>query len=361
LKIFSDTQVPNVTVQTFLETEKKSSIQFNYTVVENGSGIDNCKLFIDNAEVQTSTSVNDNETQHFTYSVDEGDSNWYVKCTDEHGNYQDSGTSQVTVMLPPKVVLLSPENNHETDASTLIFKYIPTSTRNIARCDLLFNNVTNKSIFVIDNGVEQSFEITRIPTRVIDWTVECKDSEDLLGRADERALIVTTTDILESEAPGVLLVHPVDISVVNGSKFSFKATSELVDISICELYIDDLWNATDAEVESGVQQDFDFTVFELGEYIWQVTCMNERGQTTVSDNATFIIVDELPDDIDGVNPKIDEDIDDETIAELTGRSKLKGAIKMMFYLLVPLLIVVWLVKRQMRDPYGATGQYSRRG
>ena len=47
ITVSADTQPPNITLQNFIETEKKETIEFNYTVVDNGSGIEKCELIVD--------------------------------------------------------------------------------------------------------------------------------------------------------------------------------------------------------------------------------------------------------------------------------------------------------------------------
>jgi len=366
LTVLEDKEAPNITLQGFPATVKSESVVFNYTVTDNASGIAKCELIIDDEAVTTSTSVKENETQQFTYSLEEGEYTWKVKCTDEHNNYRVSTSSFVTIMLPPKIQLISPEDKLETDESTLIFKYIPTSIRGINRCDLLLNDVINETTFVIEKGVENMFEIMKIPTQFITWTVQCRDNEDLLGKASARELTVTTTDVLESAPPKIMLVYPIDTSVVNGSKFSYKASSELLEINICELFIDDLWNVTDAIVEKDVQQDLDFIPLKLGPHTWQIRCIDEREQESKSEKASFMVIDKAPEPVEEL--KLEKEVIEEnvtveekpklTIVDTLGESKLRRIVKILIFILVPLIIVILVLVKELQTPY--SGFYSKR-
>ena len=362
LTLVEDTESPNITIQNFIETVKSTNVEFNYTVVDNASGIDNCELIVDDEIKTTSTSINENVTQHFSYSIDEGEWMWKIKCTDNAGNYKVSDTAQITVMRPPSIEIISPTNNFETDADTIIFNYKPSSTRDISKCSLYIAGQKNQTTFGIAENEENNFELTRLPSMNVLWQIECTDEEELAENSTEYELKVTSTEILESGPPKIMLVHPVDTSIVDGAIFSYKTTTEFLDVTICELFIDDIWNETDADVERDVQQDYGFITIEDGRHSWYVKCMDTRGQETYSDNATFIIVDKLPDPVKEISPDLEPEETEEkitkTIADTLGKTKTQKAIRILFFLLLPLILVITILRKELAKTQYSS--YSRR-
>ncbi|MFH1450935.1 MAG: hypothetical protein ABIF92_03065 [archaeon] len=363
IKVREDTSAPNITISSFLEEITADEVTFNFSVNDNGSGIDSCSLLIDGEIVSTSSSIDENKTQHFTHLLGTGTWTWKIRCKDKQGNSKDSVSSQITVISLPKIELVYPADNHETDAKTLMFRYRPQSSKKISRCDLFINNKQNQSHFDIENGAERSFEVKSVSTYLVEWRIECTDEEDYVGKSPTRYVEVMTTGALESGPPGVMLVHPVDTSIVNGSKFSYKASSEILSISLCELYIDDIWNETDPDVAKDVQQEFSYKQLPLGNHSWYVKCVDSRQQSTFSDNATFIIVNKLPAQVEELTFDPDAEPEEEkirkTTADILGQSKLKRAIKLISFLLIPLVIVTYVLLKELRTTH--YGFYSRRG
>lgn len=363
IKIIEDKVSPNITLQYFSDPIKSETVVFNYTIFDNGSGIDKCELIIGEETVMTSTSVTENQTQQFSYTSTEGEKTWMIKCTDKQGNSKTSDTAGVSVKIPPKVTLNSPSDNAITDAKTLVFKYTASSTRNITHCDLMLNGQKNQVQYSIAKDTENSFEVQQIATQDNTWTIFCTDRDEITGKAAERKFTVTAEGALESAPPKVALAHPIDTTVANGTKFSYKVSSAL-GISICELYIDDLWNMTSANVEKDIQQEFDFRPLALGTHSWYVKCIDSRQQASYSDNATFIVSATLPPPVEQLPLAAKKEgmgwnITLKTREETLGKTRAEQIFKIVIFLVAPLAIIAFVLGKEIQTrPYGL---YSRRG
>jgi len=72
-----------------------STVTFSYNVSD--IDIANCSLIVDNSIVNTSTSVSEDVSQSFTYTLSNGVYSWYINCTDYVGYTNNSANRSLTV------------------------------------------------------------------------------------------------------------------------------------------------------------------------------------------------------------------------------------------------------------------------
>lgn len=92
--VFSDPANPEITVYSPLEGEwfNYTPVFFEYYVIDLGSAVENCTLYINDTPVNTTISVIENETLNFTYDATPGAFNWSITCTDSYANVANTGT-----------------------------------------------------------------------------------------------------------------------------------------------------------------------------------------------------------------------------------------------------------------------------
>jgi hypothetical protein len=76
--------------------EEEGSITFSYNVTD-GSTIDNCSLIIDDVMEEDDTTVDRDETETFSTSLEDGNYDWEVQCRDDAGNVGTSDTWELDV------------------------------------------------------------------------------------------------------------------------------------------------------------------------------------------------------------------------------------------------------------------------
>src|SRR3989339_495211 len=99
-----DSTLPFVT-QVFPANDSFSNSTFGVDFIFNVSDandVDNCSLFIDDANVLTDTTISKGINQTISYPVSDGLHNWSIHCFDEAGNENASETRNINISFSPQ-------------------------------------------------------------------------------------------------------------------------------------------------------------------------------------------------------------------------------------------------------------------
>lgn len=104
----------------------------------------------------------------------------------------------------------------------------------------------------------------------------------------------TSTILLGGEGPVVSLISPLNNSYKNNPITLIYNVTDDIDISYCELYINDVLNATDTTVTKEINQNFTITLSADGSYTWYIKCVDIGDTFGTSDSRTFTLDSTFP-------------------------------------------------------------------
>jgi hypothetical protein len=288
-----DTSSPNVYLIDPQESQvlNTSSYLFKWNVTDNYATELMCNLTLAGIVNGTNIlSVSGNITEYNVSGLRTGSYNWSVSCVDNASNSGYSSLQNFSVILPPKVSLVSPLNDTGDSLSLTTFRYIPSEGSGVYNsCTLILNgipNVTNNSIIP---EVQNSFTVN-LPDGKYDWNVECVDSNSLHAQAPS-----AWTYYVDSVAPNsVNALYPYNGSIVgvNNISFIFNASDATSPLLSCTVYIDDGTGyypiASDLNTTPGVNYTH-YSIFSDGDYSWYVDCTDKGGNYNISEINYFTV------------------------------------------------------------------------
>ena len=158
-------------------------VVFYYNVSDFMLGITNCSLIINNSIYATNFTIEEEATQLFEQSINNGSYVWKIECFDSAGN---SNSSEARVLVvgqdieAPQVSLISPANGSTYSRRDVVFRYTVTDTvSEIRNCSLILNgklNTTNQS--AISEEEINSFIVYDVPDGNYSWSVNCTDTAE---------------------------------------------------------------------------------------------------------------------------------------------------------------------------------------
>ena len=262
------------------ETLYKSTIDFNFTVIDNLDTILLCNLTLDGVVVDEEFSVqNGTLTNRTLTGIGIGNHSWNVTCWDEAGNINTSETWNFSVIdLPPDVTLIT-TNLTWFNSSTIILEYNVTDNNDLQYCDLYLNSQLNQTNSTpILNGEINNFTLTNLAEGSYNWTVNCTDTGNLTDKAPTQIFYVDIQrPIINLNAPANESSSP--SSTVN---FNFTVTDNMDSVLTCNLTInnqvvDANFNATNSSLTNR-----QISNLEDGIKYWNVSCSDEAGNSNTS-------------------------------------------------------------------------------
>ncbi|MFH1850206.1 MAG: Ig-like domain-containing protein [archaeon] len=256
------------------------NIQFNFTVTDFASGIENCSLVINDTFNKTiEAPIGEGIVLNITSDLVDGDYEWYVNCTDDSPNFNEnmSAVRYLTVGVdetPPQVTLESPEPGHnDTNAHVYFTFQVEDLASAIENCSLIIDNKINISNQTIDEGKSQFFSLFNIIDGAHTWRVNCTDEWGNTGNSTARTFTVTN-DIV---GPVVDLSTPANNTVDTDGDvtFYFNASDAITTLINCSLIVNGKVNKTNASaMTEGASYPFSQT-FSDGQYNWSVNCTDD--------------------------------------------------------------------------------------
>ena len=168
---------------------------------------------------------------------------------------------------------------------------------NLQNCSL-FLNVTNGTVatgYILNltntsevlNGIDYIFTQQFAPPQYsFNWYTECRDDANIAYTSTPQYVL------LQDDMPVVTLTSPANNQYFNSSPTLNYSVSDSLDITNCQLYVNDVLNLTDSTITKDVNQSFIPILNANGVYNWSIKCTdigNNIGYSTITNNFTFDI------------------------------------------------------------------------
>ena len=177
VNITIDNNAPTVYALTTLSpTNININISINATVVDNGTGVQNCTLYVNATLNYTMTSLPENIFNAIiSDTLTDGTYNLTVNCTDYMSNEENNSTYLSVDTAPPNITIISPSSGTYNESyMNLTFK-ITDNYAETMNCSLYIDNEYQKSNESTTNSTETIFTLS-ICDGHHNLTVNCSDS-----------------------------------------------------------------------------------------------------------------------------------------------------------------------------------------
>ncbi len=217
--------------------------------------------------------------------------------TDVNSSIDTNENITIDNNAPDTLTLNAPENVTNSSTQLITFNFTATDTvASILDCNLTLDptntsggEVINSST-TVPNGTEMTF-INTIEEGIHTWNILCLDSVSLSNQSDNQTLTVDS-----STPSSVTLNNPADGANSSSTSFDFNWTVfDNIDSSLlCNLTIDSVVNQSDVESTNGTDTNFTLGGFTDGAHDWNVTCVDDAGNTNSSSTFSFTVSTSAP-------------------------------------------------------------------
>ena len=226
---------PNITLNspTHNNNISNSTINFNWTVIDNLDLNLLCNLTIDDiVNASSIKSLNNTPNNYTVDNFNDGSHNWSMTCWDYDGNSNTSQTNNFTIdSTPPTITLINPNNNTINYTNTNIdFYYNATDTLSeISNCSLIINNVINQTNTSINKSLSSLHFNLTLTTNNYTWSINCTDNIGNLNTSQTRSLNIIHLNISLNITPNSTNIN----SIVNVSgKLNFSNGTNIANTNI---------------------------------------------------------------------------------------------------------------------------------
>ncbi len=194
----------------------------------------------------------------------------------------------------PDITLNSPADQLWTNAINISFNYTPTDNFRLKNASLLANFSSgfvfeiNVSSTRISNGTQNHFNLSNVPEGTWQWNVKAFDTTDNSGTA-----AANYTLIVDRTPPNITLNGPnSSFNVTEGSSIQFNWTaSDNLDSALdCNLSVDGSIQLSGISSPSNQFVNRTAGPFDTGYHYWNVSCIDEAGNTNTSLTNNFTVV-----------------------------------------------------------------------
>lgn len=230
--IITDTTSPTLTIIEPKEGESftSSSIDLNFSVSDDGIGLDSCwyqNHTGSNVTINCSLNTTISQSGDGTYTI-------YMWANDTYGNLATDIHTWTVSATAPAINLIHPSNNEYFDSgSNVELNFTATDSNGISSCQLWTNTTgiwhKNQTITSITSGVETNFSKINLGDGYYKWNVWCNDSTGL-PNTDSWATINRTFTI-DTTYP--------QISFTTANSSTFTSLSVTIEYAITEINKDD--------------------------------------------------------------------------------------------------------------------------
>ena len=272
------------------------TVEFSYNATDNIDPTLSCDINVNSLVEDTFTASSGTITNRTVVFSEGGFKLWNVTCTDDSSNTITSDTWNLTLAFAPVVTLNSPSNNtFSNNASIDLFYDAQDDNNNLANATLVLNdqlNQTNQSTLI--NEATNNFTVT-LPDGVYNWTVNVTDTTNLVG-TDTSFRIFT----IDTTPPNIALNSPENNSIESWNNYTINFTTldNLDSLLQCDVYVNGNINVT-LNATSG-SDTITSNVLPDGNYLWNVTCIDDSNNAGWSDIYNFTI--EAPPNVSLINP-----------------------------------------------------------
>jgi len=221
-------------------------------------------------------------SNNFT-NLEAGEYNFYAYAQDVQGNENQTDAKVVTLVdnVAPSISIISPQDgaSYGYNESLSLNFTITDADDNIDSC---WYNLNAGGNITIENCANTTIDVLEGSNTLIIYVNDSLDEEasDSIGFS------------VQIGAPTIVLHYPIDVYLSNGSNVVFNYTPSDIDLDSCGLLGDFNGeygvNQTDGSVSSGVVNSFNLEL-EDREYLWNINCVDDVGNSAVNGNKTFYV------------------------------------------------------------------------
>ncbi|MBN1502354.1 hypothetical protein JW930_02320 [Candidatus Woesearchaeota archaeon] len=284
---FIDFTAPNITliIPPPGDIVTSSIVVFNYTVADNLAEDMMCNLTLNGAvNISNIPSPNNTVVSRNITIFEETTHYWNVTCWDGAGNINVSVTWNFSVLVPPAVDLISPDDNYVTNISEINFTYYSFDSSGLQNSTLIINGQPNKSDPAPNNDAYNFFNLTGLADGRYNWTVQVFDDDNLSTTPDVKWFTIDTAP------PTVQIIFPTSYYTVTTNNFSlqFNASDNLDDYLRCHIYFNEQLLSGNVSVQNGFVHS-ESMLKNDGYYNWSVICFDEINNSAYSGLINFSV------------------------------------------------------------------------
>ncbi|MEK6936435.1 MAG: LamG-like jellyroll fold domain-containing protein, partial [Nanoarchaeota archaeon] len=308
-----DTKLPNLTVNTPINTTNQTSTQVTFNVTPQDVNVKNVTLYGNWSGTfefnATNTSLNSGNDVIFTINISQSDTLtdgvylWSTIACDSAGNCNRSSNRTFTIDTKlPNFTANSPSNTTNQTSTQVTFNVFSQDV-NIENVTLYGNwsgslafNATNSSANLSGNNVTFTINISQSDTLTAGyyiWSAVACDELDRCNRSDNRTFTIDT------KLPNLTVNTPINTTNQTSTQVTFNVTPQDVNVKNVTLYGN--WsgtfefNATNTSLNSGNDVIFTINISQSdGVYLWSTIACDSAGNCNRSSNRTFTIDTEIP-------------------------------------------------------------------
>ncbi|MBW6442648.1 hypothetical protein K0A97_02595 [Patescibacteria group bacterium] len=274
------------------ETLDWNEINFQFRVIDNMDFPLSCDFLLNEIPIYENLSITNGSLNQLNVSRSDGNYTWQVRCRDMAKNQNLSGERNFTIYAPPKVTLFEPVNYGHLNSSTIEFIYLPEDAIGLSSCSLYLDGGFNKTISSPElvANINNSFIVEGILEGMHNWTVLCTDVFPDFNTFSPEPFNFT----IDLTPPIVSLNYPLNqTNTLRTVFFNFSAQDNFSPNLRCRLYVDNILNASEINLENGTSIEVILGNYSLGEHLWNVTCLDQAGNFEWSETRMFNVT--LPD------------------------------------------------------------------
>jgi len=265
--------------------DSDGDVLFVYSPTSIGT-ILNCSLFIDSIFNRTNSSINNGNNNNFSVAgIREGNHNWSVNCTDESFTRNSTVEAFIVDLTPPGISHIYPGPGALLNESSITFNFsVVDNFDSQTDCNISIDGLKNNTASITAQNITGA---TYTPSGINDgfhyWNVTCKD------QASNQNTSITSNFTVDRN-PIVSLVDPLANSWTLGN-ISFKySVSENGGIANCSLFINNQYNLSNQSyVTNNAVNNFTLTNIAEGNYTWNVSCIDARGNIGAGAERRFFV------------------------------------------------------------------------
>jgi hypothetical protein len=250
-----------------------------------------CELVLDGRSNKTDIFIENDQINNFTTTspMTDGYHTWLVNCSDNNLNSGWGGPRDIYIDLFNPSVTAHYPSDITLNASTTLFNW--TATDNLdtnLSCNLTLDGAVRASRIASLNGSVINYTLTNLNDSIHYWNVTCVDDG---GRKNTSQ----TLNFTVAEPPRIRLDSPANnnrTSAVNVT-FFFTPTDNSNSIFNCSLILNGRVNATNTNINPGVQNNITGRGLDNGEYNWTINCTDFFGTVGTNDSTRRLIIDRM--------------------------------------------------------------------
>jgi hypothetical protein len=187
---------------------------------------------------------------------------------------------------PPVVISNLPSNNAIFGTTTVDFNFTATDNNSTSmNCALLIDGVRNATNSSVSNNNLTNLQAIGISQGKHTWNVTCNDSANNTGTSAARNFTVDTSPPsvnLNQPAPGALFSSSTVI-------FNFTAVDTYTPPMNCSLYIDGIYNKSNAATANSTPTTLSVSGISDGVHTWNVSCTDQANNTGSNTSRNFTV------------------------------------------------------------------------